>query len=170
MGQKYEIIVKLDGLSSTKEEENKEKLKSTNGKKQKDLAEELGKKEAKKLAKMKKAAKLMVAQKVKEVAVDAMRTYVSTIGARQDNVAKQNRIQNVMGMTNNLVSGAMSIATAAKLAGVPGAIITATATAAKLAIEITKNLQDYSRLQTKNSLESEKASERLGRIATNRNR
>ena len=166
MGQKYEIIVKLDGLSSTKEEENKEKLKAANGKKEKDPEEE----KAKKLAKMKKAAKLMVAQKVKEVTSDAIRTYVSTIGARQDNVAKQNRIQNVMGMTNNLVSGAMSIATAASLAGAPGAIITAVATASKLAIEVTKNLQDYSRLQTKNSLESEKASERLGRIATNRNR
>ena len=166
MGQKYEIIVKLDGLSSTKEEENKEKLESANGKKQKDPDKE----KAKKLAKMRKAAKLMVAKKVKEVTADAMRTYVSTIGARQDNVAKENRIQNVMGMTNNLVSGAMSISKAAALAGAPGAIITALATASKLAIEVTKNLQDYSRLQTKNSLESEKASERLGRIATNRNR
>ena len=166
MGQKYEIIVKLDGLSSTKEEENKEKLKSANGKNQKTPEEE----QAKKLAKMRKAAKIMVAQKVREVTSDAIRTYVSTIGARQDNVAKQNRIQNVMGMTNNLVSGAMSIAAAASLAGAPGAIITALAEASKLAIEVTKNLQDYSRLQTKNSLESEKASERLGRIATNRNR
>ena len=170
MGQKYEIIVKLDGLSSTKEEENKEKLESANGKKPKDPAEELAKKQAKKLAKMRKAAKLMVARKVKEVTADAMRTYVSTIGARQDNVAKQNRIQNVMGITDNLVSGAMSISTAASLAGPAGAVITAIATASKLAIEVTKNLQDYSRLQTKNSLESEKASERLGRIATNRNR
>ena len=166
MGQKYEIIVKLDGLSSTKEEENKEKLKSANGKKQKDPDKE----KAKKLAKMRKAAKLMVARKVKEVTSDAIRTYVSTIGARQDNIAKQNRIQNVMGMTNNLVSGAMSIATAASLAGPAGAVVTAIAEASKLAIEVTKNLQDYSRLQTKNSLESEKASERLGRIATNRNR
>ena len=166
MGQKYEIIVKLDGLSSTKEEENKEKLESANGKKQKDPDKE----KAKKLAKMRKAAKIMVAQQVKEVTSDAIRTYVSTIGARQDNVAKQNRIQNVMGMTNNLVSGAMSIAAASALAGAPGAIITAVAEASKLAIEVTKNLQDYSRLQTKNSLESEKASERLGRIATNRNR
>ena len=65
MGQKYEIIVKLDGLSSTKEEENKEKLKSANGNKYKDPEEE----KEKKLAKMQKAAKLMVAQKVKEVAV-----------------------------------------------------------------------------------------------------
>ena len=166
MGQKYEIIVKLDGLSSTKEEENKEKLKAANGKKPKNPDEE----KAKKLAKMRKAAKLMVARKVKEVTADAMRTYVSTIGARQDNVAKQNRIQNVMGITDNLVSGAMSISTAAALAGPAGAVITAIAEASKLAIEVTKNLQDYSRLQTKNSLESEKASERLGRIATNRNR
>lgn len=166
MGQKYEIIVKLDGLSSTKEEENKEKLESANGKKQKDPDKE----KAKKLAKMRKAAKIMVANKVREVTSDAIRTYVSTIGARQDNVAKQNRIQNVMGMTNNLVSGAMSISAADSLAGAPGAIITALAEASKLAIEVTKNLQDYSRLQTKNSLESEKASERLGRIATNRNR
>lgn len=166
MGQKYEIIVKLDGLSSTKEEENKEKLKSANGKKQKNPDEE----KAKKLAKMRKAAKIMVAQQVKEVAVDAIRTYVSTIGAREDNVAKQNRIQNVMGMTNNLVSGAMTIAAAASAAGPAGAVIATLAEASKLAIEVTKNLQDYSRLQTKNSLESEKASERLGRIATNRNR
>ena len=166
MGQKYEIIIKLDGLSSTKEEENKEKLESANGKKPKNPSEE----QAKKLAKMRKAAKLMVARKVKEVTADAMRTYVSTIGARQDNVAKQNRIQNVMGMTNNLVSGAMTIATAASVAGPAGAVIAAVAEASKLAIEVTKNLQDYSRLQTKNSLESEKASERLGRIATNRNR
>ena len=166
MGQKYEIIVKLDGLSSTKEEENKEKLKAANGKKQKTPEEE----KAAKLAKMRKAAKIMVAQKVKEVASDVIITYVSTIGARQDNVAKQNRIQNVMGMTNNLVSGAMTIAAAASAAGAPGAVIAAVAEASKLAIEVTKNLQDYSRLQTKNSLESEKASERLGRIATNRNR
>ena len=166
MGQKYEIIVKLDGLSSTKEEENKEKLKSANGKKQKNPDEE----KAKKLAKMRKAAKIMVADKVREVTSDAIRTYVSTIGARQDNVAKQNRIQNVMGMTNNLVSGAMTIAASASIAGPAGAVIAAVAEASKLAIEVTKNLQDYSRLQTKNSLESEKASERLGRIATNRNR
>lgn len=166
MGQQYEIIVKLDGLSSTKEEENKEKLESANGKKQKTPEEE----KAAKLAKMRKAAKIMVADKVREVTTDAIRTYVSTIGARQDNVAKQNRIQNVMGMTNNLVSGAMSISKAAALAGPAGAVITALAQASKLAIEVTKNLQDYSRLQTKNSLESEKASERLGRIATNRNR
>ena len=170
MGQKYEIIVKLDGLSSTKEEENKEKLESANGKKPKNPAEEQAKKQAKKLAKMRKAAKIMVAQKVKEVTSDAIRTYVSTIGARQDNIAKQNRIQNVMGMTNNLVSGAMSISAAGALAGPAGAVITAIAEASKLAIEVTKNLQDYSRLQTKNCLESEKASERLGRIATNRNR
>lgn len=166
MGQQYEIIVKLDGLSSTKEEENKEKLKSANGKKQKNPDEE----KAKKLAKMRKAAKIMVADKVREVTSDAIRTYVSTIGARQDNVAKQNRIQNVMGMTNNLVSGAMTIAASASIAGPAGAVIAAVAEASKLAIEVTKNLQDYSRLQTKNSLESEKASERLGRIATNRNR
>ena len=166
MGQKYEIIVKLDGLSSTKEEENKEKLKAANGKKEKDPEEE----KAKKLAKMRKAAKIMVAHKVREVASDAIRTYVSTIGARQDNIAKQNRIQNVMGMTNNLVSGAMTIAAAASAAGPAGAVIATLAEASKLAIEVTKNLQDYSRLQTKNSLESEKASERLGRIATNRNR
>ena len=166
MGQKYEIIVKLDGLSSTKEEENKEKLKAANGKKQKDPDEE----KAKKLAKMRKAAKIMVADKIREVTSDAIRTYVSTIGARQDNVAKQNRIQNVMGMTNNLVSGAMTIAAAASAAGPAGAVIASLAEASKLAIEVTKNLQDYSRLQTKNSLESEKASERLGRIATNRNR
>ena len=166
MGQKYEIIVKLDGLSSTKEEENKEKLKSANGKKQKTPEEE----KAAKLAKMRKAAKIMVADKVREVTSDAIRTYVSTIGARQDNVAKQNRIQNVMGMTNNLVSGAMTIAAAASAAGPAGAVIASLAEASKLAIEVTKNLQDYSRLQTKNSLESEKASERLGRIATNRNR
>ena len=165
MGQKYEIIVKLDGLSSTKEEENKEKLKSTNGKKQKTPEEE----KAEKLAKMRKAAKIMVAQQVKEVTVDAIRTYVSTIGARQDNIAKQNRIQNMVGVTNNLVSGAMTIAASASVAGPAGAVIAAVAEASKLAIEVTKNLQDYSRLQTKNSLESEKASERLGRIATNRN-
>lgn len=166
MGQKYEIIVKLDGLSSTKEEENKEKLKSANGKKQKTPEEE----KAEKLAKMRKAAKIMVAQQVKEVTVDAIRTYVSTIGARQDNIAKQNRIQNMVGVTNNLVSGAMTIAASASVAGPAGAVIAAVAEASKLAIEVTKNLQDYSRLQTKNSLESEKASERLGRIATNRNR
>lgn len=166
MGQKYEIIVKLDGLSSTKEEENKEKLREANGKKPKNPDEE----KAKKLAKMRKAAKIMVADKVREVTSDAIRTYISTIGARQDNVAKQNRIQNVMGMTNNLVSGAMTIAAAASAAGPAGAVIASLAEASKLAIEVTKNLQDYSRLQTKNSLESEKASERLGRIATNRNR
>ena len=182
MGKQYELIVSVEGLSSTREEKNKEKVKKVNrGNNTNNInsTEESGGGAAA------KALALMAAKEVAKVSREAATTYVSQIGARQDNIAKQNRIQNTIDIVGESVSTGLSILTTASagaslgsLAGPVGtavgaAVGTAIAIASEAsskAIEISANLKDYSRLQTTNLLEAEKASERLGRIATNRNR
>lgn len=183
MGKQYELIVSVEGLSSTREEKNKEKVKKVNrgnNTNNIDSTEESGGGGA-----AAAGLALMAAKEVAKVSREAATTYVSQIGARQDNIAKQNRIQNTIEIVGESVSTGLNILTTTaagasigSLAGpvgtavgaAVGAAIAIASEASSKAIEISANLKDYSRLQTTNLLEAEKASERLGRIATNRNR
>lgn len=182
MGKQYELIVSVEGLSSTREEKNKEKVKKVNrGNNTSNIngTEESGTGAAA------KTLALMAAKEVAKVSREAATTYVSQIGARQDNIAKQNRIQNTIDIVGESVSTGLSILTTASagasigsfagpvgtaVGAAVGTAIAIASEASSKAIEISANLKDYSRLQTTNLLEAEKASERLGRIATNRNR
>ena len=184
MGKQYELIVSVEGLSSTREEKNKEKVKKVNrgnNTNNIDSTEESGSGAGAAAA----GLALMAAKEVAKVSREAATTYVSQIGARQDNIAKQNRIQNTIEIVGESVSTGLNILTTTaagasigSLAGpvgtavgaAVGAAIAIASEASSKAIEISANLKDYSRLQTTNLLEAEKASERLGRIATNRNR
>ena len=183
MGKQYELIVSVEGLSSTREEKNKEKVKKVNRGNNTNNIDSTG--ESSGGAAAAAGLALMAAKEVAKVSREAATTYVSQIGARQDNIAKQNRIQNTIEIVGESVSTGLNILTTTaagasigSLAGpvgtavgaAVGAAIAIASEASSKAIEISANLKDYSRLQTTNLLEAEKASERLGRIATNRNR
>ena len=183
MGKQYELIVSVEGLSSTREEKNKEKVKKVNRGNNTNNIDSTG--ESGGGANAAVGLALMAAKEVAKVSREAATTYVSQIGARQDNIAKQNRIQNTIEIVGESVSTGLNILTTTaagasigSLAGpvgtavgaAVGAAIAIASEASSKAIEISANLKDYSRLQTTNLLEAEKASERLGRIATNRNR
>lgn len=183
MGKQYELIVSVEGLSSTREEKNKEKVKKVNRGNNTNNID--GTEESGGGAAAAAGLALMAAKEVAKVSREAATTYVSQIGARQDNIAKQNRIQNTIEIVGESVSTGLNILTTTaagasigSLAGpvgtavgaAVGAAIAIASEASSKAIEISANLKDYSRLQTTNLLEAEKASERLGRIATNRNR
>ena len=183
MGKQYELIVSVEGLSSTREEKNKEKVKKVNRGNNTNNIDSTG--ESGGGANAAAVLALMAAKEVAKVSREAATTYVSQIGARQDNIAKQNRIQNTIEIVGESVSTGLNILTTTaagasigSLAGpvgkavgaAVGAAIAIASEASSKAIEISANLKDYSRLQTTNLLEAEKASERLGRIATNRNR
>ena len=183
MGKQYELIVSVEGLSSTREEKNKEKVKKVN--RGIITIDVVSTGESGGGAKAAAVLALMAAKEVAKVSREAATTYVSQIGARQDNIAKQNRIQNTIEIVGESVSTGLNILTTTaagasigSLAGpvgtavgaAVGAAIAIASEASSKAIEISANLKDYSRLQTTNLLEAEKASERLGRIATNRNR
>ena len=182
MGKQYELIVSVEGLSSTREEKNKEKVKKVN---RGNNANNINTTEESGAGSAAIGLALMAAKEVAKVSREAATTYVSQIGARQDNIAKQNRIQNTIEIVGESVSTGLNILTTTaagaslgSLAGpvgtavgaAVGAAIAIASEASSKAIEISANLKDYSRLQTTNLLEAEKASERLGRIATNRNR
>ena len=182
MGKQYELIVSIEGLSSTREEKNKEKVKKVN---RGDNTTNINGTEESGAGSAAAGLALMAAKEIAKVSREAATTYVSQIGARQDNIAKQNRIQNTIDIVGEGVSTGLSIlstasagATLGSLAGPVGtavgaAVGTAIAIASEAtskAIEISANLKDYSRLQATNLLEAAKASERLGRTATNRNR
>ena len=183
MGKQYELIVSVEGLSSTREEKNKEKVKKVNRGNNTNNIDGTG--ESSGGANVAAGLALMAAKEVAKVSREAATTYVSQIGARQDNIAKQNRIQNTIEIVGESVSTGLNILTTtaagASIGSLAGPVGTAVGTAvgaaiaiaseaSSKAIEISANLKDYSRLQTTNLLEAEKASERLGRIATNRNR
>ena len=183
MGKQYELIVSVEGLSSTREEKNKEKVKKVNRGNNTNNID--GTEESGGGAKAAAGLALMAAKEVAKVSREAATTYVSQIGARQDNIAKQNRIQNTIEIVGESVSTGLNILTTTAagasigsfagpvgtaVGAAVGAAIAIASEASSKAIEISANLKDYSRLQTTNLLEAEKASERLGRIATNRNR
>ena len=183
MGKQYELIVSVEGLSSTREEKNKEKVKKVNRGDNTSNINTTG--ESSGGAAAAKGLALMAAKEVAKVSREAATTYVSQIGARQDNIAKQNRIQNTIEIVGESVSTGLNVLTTTAagaslgslaspvgtaVGAAVGAAIAIASEASSKAIEISANLKDYSRLQTTNLLEAEKASERLGRIATNRNR
>ena len=183
MGKQYELIVSVEGLSSTREEKNKEKVKKVHRGNNTNNIDSTG--ESGGGANAAAGLALMAAKEVAKVSREAATTYVSQIGARQDNIAKQNRIQNTIEIVGESVSTGLNILTTTAagasigsfagpvgtaVGAAVGAAIAIASEASSKAIEISANLKDYSRLQTTNLLEAEKASERLGRIATNRNR
>lgn len=168
-----EIIIRVEGLGKSRKEENKKELDGVNDPKKKS-----NKKEEEKTEKsVAGVASAMIIKQGHQLISSAVNRTVSTIGAREDNIARQNEIQNVMNMANQAVStvnslGSAFAATEAISAGA-GPIGLAIAAAGELiskTMEIVQNLQNYERERAIDNANSIQNIERLGNITTKRNR
>lgn len=106
----------------------------------------------------------------KTTALQVGKLYVDTIGVRTDNTARQNEVSNIVDLAGKGISAVGSIAAGAAMGGVPGAVIAAVAVAVNEAVNIASNVMQYKRDIAEDAASTMHASERLGMVATDRNR
>lgn len=168
-----EIIIRVEGLGKSRKEENKKELDGVNDPKKKS-----NKKEEEKTEKsVAGVASAMLIKQGQQLISSAVNRTVSTIGAREDNIARQNEIQNVMNMANQAVSTVTSLGSAfaateaiAAGAGPIGLAIAAAGELISKTMEVVQNLQNYERERAIDNANSMQNIERLGNITTKRNR
>lgn len=168
-----EIIIRVEGLGKSRKEENKKELDGVNDPKKKS-----NKKEEEKTEKsVAGVASAMIIKQGHQLISSAVNRTVSTIGAREDNIARQNEIQNVMNMANQAVSTVNSLGSAfaateaiAAGAGPIGLAIAAAGELISKTMEVVQNLQNYERERAIDNANSMQNIERLGNITTKRNR
>lgn len=161
----YSLNIKVDNLSESKEEKNKQELKKINN--------PSDKKEEDNIEKLNKTTNALVAKAVLNDSIklgsQSINAVVSTIGAREDNIAKQNKIQNIMNIGSDVVNSTISTITSFAINPKIGAITLASDILSRL-LSVVTNIENYKREQIYNTLESNRSIERLGNICTNRNR
>ena len=168
----YRIII--DTNSQTKKEKRKDQLKTVTGNK----PESTPNKEDSNIESIKAGAAgsilvsgaVGVVKNIGGIAIDQ-------IGARTDNVAIQNTIDNILSVTGKGIGFVGVVAAGAKLGsagGVYGAIAGGVAGAvvgiANEAVNIANKAMNYSRIQAEHVQKETMASERLGITAADRNR
>ena len=168
-----EIIIRVEGLGKSRKEENKKELDGVNDPKKKS-----NKKEEEKTEKsVAGVASAMIIKQGHQLISSAVNRTVSTIGTREDNIARQNEIQNVMNMDDQAVSTVNSLGSAfaateaiAAGAGPIGLAIAAAGELISKTMEVVQNLQNYERERAIDNANSMQNIERLGNITTKRNR
>lgn len=121
-------------------------------------------------------ATIMMLDSAKSIASSVVNTRISTIGARYDNQAKQNEIQNLVsigGMASSTVSSAITgavVGSSVSPAGaIVGAVIGVTTNIANQVYQIYERVQEWERNQFANNMEEKVSAERIGRVSSNRN-
>lgn len=161
----YRIVI--DTKSQTRKEKEKEQLKDivdgvSNATKKKDDDDEYVTKE--------NVAKRMAVDAAVDIALQTGKLYVDTIGIRTDNAARQNQVNNIMDIAGKAMLFGAAVFRGAKDAGPAGFVIAAVATLATEAINIAGNVMQYRRDIAEDAASTMHASERLGMVATDRNR
>ena len=95
---------------------------------------------------------------------------IEQVGARTDNVALQNTIDNILSVTKTGIGFAGAIAAGAAVGGPWGAVAGAVIGIANEAVSIANKAMNYSRTQAEHIQKETMASERLGITAADRNR
>lgn len=115
-------------------------------------------------------AKSMAVDAAVDIALQAGKLYIDTIGIRTDNMARQNEVNNIVTLAGKVISFKGSVLSGAKQAGTAGAVIAAVAALATEAINMAGNVMQYRRDIAEDAASTMHASERLGMVATDRNR
>lgn len=164
----YKIIVDTKG--STKKEKEKEQLALATGTNSSDSKEE----QVNNLVNKEVAE---VVTTIIDTGINVANAYVSTIGVRTDNQARQNEINNIISgagfITKQIGSTVNSIAAGKAIGGAAGAAVAAVAIASQVVNEtmnIINNIKEYNREITNDALDSVHNGERIGRISTDNNR
>ena len=161
----YRIVI--DTKSQTRKEKEKEQLK--------DIVDGVSKatkndEDDDKYITKEDAAKRMAVDAAVDIALQVGKLYVDTIGVRTDNAARQNQVNNIMDIAGKAMIFGAKVFHGAKDAGPAGAVIAAVATLATEAVNIASNVMQYKRDIAEDAASTMHASERLGMVATDRNR
>ena len=160
----YRIVI--DTKSQTRKEKEKEQLENvSNGSNNKKESTD-----DKKVITKKNYVAAQAIDLAKTTALQVGKLYVDTIGVRTDNTARQNEVNNIVDLAGKGISAVGSIAAGAAMGGVPGAVIAAVAVAVNEAVNIASNVMQYRRDIAEDAASTMHASERLGMVATDRNR
>lgn len=160
----YRIVI--DTKSQTRKEKEKEQLENvSNG-----SGNEKESTDDKKVVTKKNYVAAAAIDLGKSTALQVGKLYVDTIGVRTDNTARQNEVSNIVDLAGKGISAVGSIAAGAAMGGVPGAVIAAVAVAVNEAVNIASNVMQYKRDIAEDTASTMHASERLGMVATDRNR
>ena len=164
----YKIIVDTKG--STKKEKEKEQLANATGTNSSDSKEE-------QVNKLLNKETVNIITTIADTGISAANAYVSTIGVRTDNQARQNEINNIINsagfITKQIGSTANSIAVGSAIGGAAGTVTAVVAISAQVINEtmnIINNIKEYNREITNDALDSVHNGERIGRISTDNNR
>lgn len=160
----YRIVI--DTKSQTRKEKEKEQLEnvSNGSNNEKESTDD------KKVVTKKNYVAAQAIDLAKTTALQVGKLYVDTIGVRTDNTARQNEVNNIVDLAGKGISAVGSIAAGAAMGGVPGAVIAAVAVAVNEAVNIASNVMQYRRDIAEDAASTMHASERLGMVATDRNR
>lgn len=160
----YRIVI--DTKSQTRKEKEKEQLEnvSNGSNNEKESTDD------KKVVTKKNYVAAQAIDLAKTTALQVGKLYVDTIGVRTDNTARQNEVNNIVDLAGKGISAVGSIAAGAAMGGVPGAVIAAVAVAVNEAVNIAGNVMQYKRDIAEDTASTMHASERLGMVATDRNR
>lgn len=160
----YRIVI--DTKSQTRKEKEKEQLEnvSNGSNNEKESTDD------KKVVTKKNYVAAQAIDLAKTTALQVGKLYVDTIGVRTDNSARQNEVNNIVDLAGKGISAVGSIAAGAAMGGVPGAVIAAVAVAVNEAVNIASNVMQYRRDIAEDAASTMHASERLGMVATDRNR
>ena len=161
----YRIVI--DTKSQTRKEKEKEQLK--------DIVDGVSKatkndEDDDKYITKEDAAKRMAVDATVDIALKVGKLYVDTIGVRTDNAARQNQVNNIMDIAGKAMIFSAAVFHGAKDAGPAGAVIAAVTTLASEAVNIASNVMQYRRDIAEDAASTMHASERLGMVATDRNR
>ena len=160
----YRIVI--DTKSQTRKEKEKEQLEnvSNGSNNEKESTDD------KKVVTKKNYVAAQAIDLAKTTALQVGKLYVDTIGVRTDNTARQNEVSNIVDLAGKGIGAVGSIAAGAAMGGVPGAVIAAVAVAVNEAVNIASNVMQYKRDIAEDAASTMHASERLGMVATDRNR
>ena len=161
----YRIVI--DTNSQTKKDKRKDQLKTVTG----DKPESTPKKEDSNVEAFKAgvAGSILVSGAV-DIAKNIGGIAIEQVGARTDNVALQNTIDNILSVTKTGIGFAGTVAAGAAVGGAWGAVAGAVIGIANEAVSIANKAMSYSRTQAEHIQKETMASERLGITAADRNR
>ena len=161
----YRIVI--DTNSQTKKEIRKDQLKTVTG----DKPESTPKKEGSNIESVKDgAAGAILVSGAVGIAKNIAGIAIEQVGARTDNVALQNTIDNILSVTKTGIGFAGTVAAGAAVGGAWGAVAGAVIGIANEAVSIANKAMSYSRTQAEHIQKETMASERLGITAADRNR
>lgn len=165
-----QYTITIDTNSSSVKEKQKEKLNKVNG----ESTSSGNEKKEKTVSSVSTGLAIAYGTAItKQVASTA----ISTIGIRTDNIARQNRISNGMKMANEILGFAGTVGAGIKIGSVAGpagaavvGIMAAVGEITKKSIEAVNNNQTFNINQTGELINQQAAMERLGQLASDRNR